>query len=137
MNRIVLISCVKRKANYRCKAEHMYQSELFKKCLKYGRSRIPHKVLILSAKHGVLELDDEIEPYDETLNRMPIADVKKWADRVLKQLQSICDVSNHEFVILASDRYRRFIVPHLARYEIPMEGLRIGQQLQFLKEKAV
>lgn len=35
-------------------------------------------------------------------------------------------------IILAGDKYRRGLLPHLTSYELPLEGLRIGEQLQFL-----
>ncbi len=41
---------------------------------------------------------------------------------------------NDHFIILAGKRYREHLLPHLAHVEIPMEGLPIGKQLQFLKQ---
>jgi hypothetical protein len=136
MQKIVLISCVKEKAAVRCKAERLYQSDLFAKSLAYARCRCPDQILILSAKHGLVRLDDEIQPYDETLKSMPVSDVRRWADRVLGQLRGVCDLKADEFIVLASDRYRRFLLPHLRHHQIPMKGLRIGEQLRFLKNHA-
>lgn len=51
-------------------AKDMYVSDLFKKSLEYARRLNPAKIYILSAKYGLLELDDMIEPYEITLNEM-------------------------------------------------------------------
>jgi len=32
-------------------------------------------------------------------------------------------------------KYRKYILPHLKSYEIPLEGLGIGKQLAFLKNE--
>ncbi len=37
---------------------------------------------------------------------------------------------------LAGLKCRKFLVPQLASYEVPMQGLVIGRQLQFLCERA-
>lgn len=103
--------------------------------MAYARSLSPSQIYVLSAKCGLLGLDDEIEPYDETLNTMPIASVKMWADRVIEQLRGISDVQSDHFVLLAGYRYRRFLLPHLPNHEVPMEGLGIGKQLRFLKDQ--
>jgi hypothetical protein len=113
----------------------LYQSDLFKKCLKYARSQSPDQIYVLSAKYGLLRLDEDISPYDETLNKMRIANVKRWADMVVEELRKVSDLNEDRFVFLAADRYRRFLLPHLPRHEVPMDGLGIGKQLRFLKER--
>lgn len=132
---IVLVSCVKRKGALRAKSEDLYESALFRKSLAYARSLAPDAIYVLSAKYHLLDLDREIEPYDETLNAMGIADVKVWADVVLRQLREVADLKNDSFTFLTSERYRRFLVPHLPNHKVPMQGLRIGEQLQFLRER--
>lgn len=42
---------------------------------------------ILSAKYGLLTLDQKISPYEKTLNTMSVADRKAWAEMVLSQLR--------------------------------------------------
>ena len=38
--------------------------------LKFAKSLNPDNIFILSAKYGLIDLDEEIEPYDKTLNLM-------------------------------------------------------------------
>ncbi len=67
--RIVLISCVSQKLPQRAKVKDLYISTLFKFNLKYAEKLKPDDIFVLSAKHGLLPLEKEIEPYNETLNR--------------------------------------------------------------------
>ena len=73
-----------------------------------------------------------IDPYEQTLNNMPVAERRAWAKRVLRELCSRVDLERDHFTILAGDKYRRFLLPHLRNYSVPMVGLSFGQQLQFL-----
>jgi hypothetical protein len=134
MRRIVLISCVKRKGGKRAKARELYTSDLFRKSLKYAQSLTPDTIYILSAKHGLLELDTKIKPYNETLKTMKAPQVKAWARGVLDELERVADLRVDRFIFLASERYRRYLLPSLDHYEIPMQGLGIGKQLHFLME---
>ncbi|MFQ5709615.1 MAG: DUF6884 domain-containing protein [bacterium] len=135
MATIVLISCVSKKLSHRSKARDLYISPLFRMNLKYAHQFSPEKVSILSAKYGLIQLDEEIGPYDATLNRMSVRERKSWAVGVVAQLREYCDLEKDHFVILAGKKYRQYLLPHLKSYEIPLEGLPIGKQLQFLKAK--
>lgn len=134
MKKIILISCVSQKLDTPNKAENLYTSSLFKYNLKYAKKLNPDKILILSAKYGVVELDQIIEPYDLTLNNMKIGDIKTWASNVLIQLNKYADIENDEFIFLAGEKYRKYLLNHLRKFIIPFEGLKIGYQLQKLKE---
>jgi len=132
--KIALVSCASKKKDIKTNAEDLYISSLFKYNLQYAK-KIADKVLILSAKYGLLRLDEEIEPYEKTLNKMPLEERKEWARKVISQLKEISNIKKDNFIFLAGKKYRKFILPYLMKYEIPMEGLGIGKQLKFLKEK--
>jgi len=131
--RIVLISCVSQKLSQRAKAKELYVSTLFKLNLKYAEKLEPDEIFILSAKHGLLSLDQQIEPYEQTLNNMRSGEVKEWASRVFKQISEVCSIDDTEFIFLAGDKYRKYLLPYLKNSLIPLKGLRIGEQLQKLK----
>ena len=135
MATVVLLSCVKSKRPAKSRAENLYTSTLFRKSLAYARSLNPDYIFILSAKHGVLRMDDEIEPYEQTLNKMGVSSRKAWAEEVLGSLRSTVDLADDQFIILAGNRYREFLLPHLKHVELPMEGLAFGKQLRWLKER--
>ncbi|GAA5819311.1 MAG: conserved hypothetical protein [Methanobrevibacter sp. CfCl-M3] len=132
---IVLIQCVSKKREYKSKAEDLYISPLFKKSLRYAKFLNPDKIFILSAKYELLKLDDEIEPYDETLNNYKKKERDEWGSNVLNQLKEETDIDNDEFIILAGERYREYLINHIKKYNVPMKGLGIGKQLQWLDEQ--
>lgn len=134
MRKIVLISCVSKKREQKCKARNLYISALFKKNLRYALKLVPDQIFILSAKYGLVGLDDEIGPYDLTLNAMSANEIKQWAEGVLNQLAESSDLQNDEFVFLAGAKYRKYLIPRMANVQVPMEGLRIGEQLHRLNE---
>ena len=133
MKQIALVACASQKLTYRAKASEIYTSTLFRLNLKYAICRQVDQIEIISAKYGLLDPEASIEPYDVTLNAMTAADVKRWAEQVLVQLDDCYDLQNDYFIILAGTKYRKYLIPHMASYEVPMEGLPIGKQLQFLK----
>ncbi len=135
MSRIILISCVSMKLNKKAKACDLYISPLFKMNLAYAQSLKPKKIFILSAKYGLVNLDEVILPYNLTLNTMKVREVKIWAEKVSEQMKGKIDFKKDEIIFLAGERYRKFLMPYFAKIEVPMKGLGIGKQLQFLKHK--
>jgi len=135
MKKIVLISCASKKLPRKSRAKDLYISPLFKLNLKYARILNPDDIFILSAKHGLLELDKDIDPYDETLNDMYTSEIKTWAVKVSNQIRKKADVNKDYFIFLAGQNYRKYLIPELSFYEIPLEGLAIGKQLQYLKRQ--
>jgi hypothetical protein len=128
---IVLLSCVLTKLSHPAPAKELYDSPLFHKSLAYAMSLHPDAIYILSAKHFLLPLDKVIAPYNKTLLDMPADDVREWAAHTLSMLAKVSDFDNDQFIILAGDKYRKYIEPELAHSTAPLEGLRIGEQLQW------
>ena len=135
MKTIILISCVKQKLNRTCKAEELYTSPFFKKSLAFAKSLKPDLIFILSAKYGLVALDREIEPYELTLNTFSVKEIKTWATRTLEQLKRVANLQEDKFIFLAGERYRKFLIPAIRNYDVPLEGLTIGRQLQYLTGK--
>jgi len=132
---IVLISCVKSKRAVPSKARELYTSPLFKKMMNYALSLEPKEIFILSALHGLLELDTVISPYEKTLNNMKVKDRKEWSDKVLASLENRCDLQRDEFVLLAGRKYSEFIAPNLVHVSQPMDSLSQGRRLKWLNER--
>jgi cytoplasmic iron level regulating protein YaaA (DUF328/UPF0246 family) len=134
MSRIGLVACSSSKLDHKAPAEELYSSSLFTKSRLWVKSNCD-RWYILSAKYGLLEPEQEIEPYNITLNTMRMADIKLWSSRVLADLQKRV-VKGDEIVFLAGEKYRKFLVkPLLAQgciVKVPLEGLPIGKQLQWL-----
>jgi hypothetical protein len=135
MKEYVLISCVSQKLDHPALSKDLYTSPLFKLCYRYATSLKPDAIFVLSAKYGLVSCDQEIAPYNMTLNNMKTRGVKKWSERVLAELSKQTDLQKDLFIFLAGDKYRKFLLPHIRHCQIPMEGLRIGEQLSWLKKK--
>ena len=135
MKTIVLISCVKQKLNKPAKAKELYVSDLFKKFFAYAKTLSPDMVYVLSAKYGLLNCEEIIEPYELTLNTMGVKERKNWSGKVIDQLGKVSDLSCDKFIFLAGERYRQYLLPHISHYEIPLQGLRVGEQKQWLKRR--
>lgn len=131
--KIALISCASKKLFRKAKARNMYISPLFKLNMKYASSLQPDKIFILSAKYRLLSLDEEIEPYNETLNTKSGKEIKLWAEGVLEELEKVADLERDEIIFLAGEKYRKYLIPHINNYKVPLKGLGIGKQLKFLK----
>jgi len=65
---------------------------------------------------------------------MPIQERRAWAAGVISELSKYADLQQDEFIILAGEKYREFLLPHMRNYEIPFEGLSFGNQLKVLKK---
>jgi len=130
--RIVLISCVSRKGETKAKAKDLYKGPLFTNSLAYGQKLNPDGIYILSAKHHLLDLNTEIEPYNRTLNKMSKNDRTNWGKKVIEQLQKVADIKKDKFIILAGQNYLAPIQDSLTNIEIPLDRLKIGERLRFL-----
>ncbi|MEI8085107.1 MAG: DUF6884 domain-containing protein [Paludibacter sp.] len=133
MKKVVLIACSSRKESFSCRAEIMYQSTLYKFSLAYAKKVKADEIFILSAKYGLLELSQIIEPYDVTLNKMSNSQIQNWSIKVFESLKKKVEIDNSIFIFLAGNNYRKELVTRLNRFELPLEGLKIGEQLQYLK----
>lgn len=131
--KIALISCASKKLPIRSQAKDLYVSTLFEFNLKYAYSLNPDAIYILSAKHGLLDLETEIDPYNLTLNNMRENEIREWALKVFDQLSEKADLTNDHFIFLAGNKYRKHLTAFLKSYEVPLEGFPIGRQLQYLK----
>ncbi|HTT83297.1 MAG TPA: hypothetical protein VMF67_07435 [Rhizomicrobium sp.] len=131
---ICLVSCVSKKRTFPEAAKNLYVSDWFRKARAFVE-RKGYRWYVLSAEYGLVAPDAVIAPYERTLNTMSIQERRVWAERVLAALfSSVPDLKS--VVILAGSRYREFIADALrdrrVQIDIPMEGLRIGEQLSWL-----
>ncbi len=131
---VYLVSCVSQKREQASAARDLYSSDLFCKARRYAEAS-GCRWFILSAEHGLVTPDQVISPYERTLNSMPVVERREWAERVAEQLLAVMPELSC-VVFLAGERYREFLARHLVSRKIavsvPMEGLRIGEQLRWL-----
>lgn len=133
---LVLISCTKAKLSKPATARDLYSSPAFqmKRQLAEGAGA---SWVVLSAKHGILQPEDAVEPYDETLTTMGVAARKAWARSVLPTLIPLAREAGH-VVCLAGQRYIEFLVQPMTEAGMsvsqPLKGLRQGEQLAWLTQ---
>ncbi|NIA06658.1 MAG: hypothetical protein GWP14_03315 [Actinobacteria bacterium] len=135
MKTIILISCVKTKLPQPAMAKDLYVSDFFQKAYQYAQLLNADGIFILSAKYGLLPPERIIEPYEMTLMTMKIAERKEWSSKVLEELRQYTDLKRDKFIFLCGAKYRQYLLPEICNYEVPMEGLGIGRQKHWLKEK--
>ena len=134
--RLHLVSCVAKKSATPSRAGDLYQSPWFRLARRYVE-KTGSPWFILSARHGLTHPDQVSAPYDETRNKMAAAARKDWAEKVRRQMQEKLPEAD-EVVILAGERYRENLEDYLQRrfgsVQVPMRGMRIGEQLSWLKQ---
>jgi cytoplasmic iron level regulating protein YaaA (DUF328/UPF0246 family) len=137
MATIGLVSCVSAKRERPMEARELYCSPLFEKARDYAEGRCD-SWFILSAKYGLVAPDRVIEPYNETLKDKKVDQRRAWADVVWRDLRPALSPGDR-VVILAGEKYREFLVERIARHgcvlDVPMEGMSIGRQLQWLSRQ--
>lgn len=133
---LVVIPCggKKRKTASFVEAATLYTGSYFRACLRAALAlTTPDRVRILSAKHGLLRLDEKIAPYDLRMgNGGAISH-----DRLDAQATGAGLREERDVVVLAGHDYARlalFVWPHA---KVPLRGVGgLGFQLKRLREIA-
>lgn len=133
-----LISCAKKKAKVACEARFMYQpSPMFRGAMLVAGAA-GQRPLILSAKYGLLQPDQLIEPYDETLIGKSVKDREEWARQVLQELGRHI-LPGDSVVSYLGRLYGEFIIPEIRQLGItvaePLAGLGQGKRLKWFKAR--
>jgi hypothetical protein len=138
VKRVALVACVAKKLSTPAPAKDLYISPLFKFARRYAESRAD-MWYILSAKYGLVNPEEVISPYEQTLNRMSSHTRRNWSRLVLSMLYDEGIQSGDTTIFLAGERYRSRVEEELSAkgvlVEVPMLGLSIGRQLQWLKNQ--
>lgn len=136
--RVALIGCGKRKLDGKHRARDLYVGPLFKAALAHA-TRTAHEVFILSAAHGLLALDQEVESYDRPLRAASKSERQSWAYRVCLDLRSRMRRRPFEVFIYAGQTYADPIESYLAlldctvKVTTPLAGLALGYQLRWFR----
>lgn len=127
---IYLVACVSVKLPHAAPAADLYQSPWFKKARALAECE-SSMWRILSAWYGVLDPEHKIAPYNLTLNDMTREDRARWATRIGGMLQAMLP-PDVPLVVLAGKRYRACLADLPNPISVPMLGMGIGYQLQWL-----
>jgi cytoplasmic iron level regulating protein YaaA (DUF328/UPF0246 family) len=134
---IVLVSCVEAKQKVPAPAQYLYISPLFKKMSAYAR-KFGDEWYILSARYGLVHPDEIIAPYNDTLKEKTQSQKIEWAMAMFSKLLEVLRPGD-TVIILAGLDYRRFLLKPIeeigCQIMVPMEHLRIGEQLRWLDKQ--
>jgi len=140
VKRIGLVGCVKEKSYFSQNACDLYTSTLFKGRRLYVEASCT-EWWILSAKHGLVHPEELLSPYDFTLKEVSKEKCREWSMGVLEEVDKrVAPSAGDIFEIHAGIEYRHFgLVDGITGREClvvtPTEGMSIGEQLRFYKEK--
>ena len=137
---LILIGCSKSKLDHRRPAYELYTGDLFKKQMNYADNilqplnQYKSKIMILSAKHGLLDVDTLVKPYDLSLNDFNAFELARWAREVESQIYDLY-IDFDSIIFLAGKKYRSPLSSFLPyKIEQPLNGLGIGEQKQFINK---
>lgn len=118
---IHLISCGMLKTADPAKARDLYTSSTFQQALAFASGRAsltgtgPALCLIVSARHGLLDLDEVVAPYDESLKNMTPVEIEEWAALVTRQIAAL-GIVRANFHVHAGAAYMEALAPALAPF---------------------
>jgi hypothetical protein len=111
---VALVGCGSAKRPVRSKARDLYTGALFEATLAYALTLTPH-TLIVSARHGLLDLDTEIAPYDFTIadlggKRERVA----WGERIVNAVEGRFRQQLPAVTLLMGDTYAQYLRGNIA-----------------------
>jgi hypothetical protein len=140
--RIALVACAKTKLRRPARASELYASPLFQLTREFVEGGLAYFAWhVLSARYGLVDPDEVLEPYDLTLADLTPAERAAWGRRVGSAVvATYADAAargvDECFDVYAGAAYRRHLVPYLERagfrVAAPLAGLPIGRQLAWL-----
>lgn len=130
---IALVGCGKLKYNRRLPARDMYRGDLFRKALAYA-TKTAENVYILSAKYGLIEPHEVIDPYDLSIIEIGRAGRERWGkiamDELLRRhLLTFLRISIYAGYHYADPFIRAAEASRLPwDFDLPLKHLGIGQR---------
>ena len=138
--RVGLVSCSKSKLDHRARASELYSPSTLFRGASCWVKRSCDRWYILSAKHHLVRPEEELDPYNATLNDASTAERRGWSQQVLSELnEALGDLRGFTFEVHAGAAYLNFglldgLVELGARIESPVAGMPQGKRLHFYKQ---
>jgi hypothetical protein len=102
---LVLVSCVKSKLAHAAPARALYEPSAWFRKVRGIIEASGSRWFVLSSRYGLVRPDDEIAPYDYTLNTLGVAERQGWATDVLRKLLPEVETTGvNRVVMFAGDR---------------------------------
>ncbi|MEV0773566.1 DUF6884 domain-containing protein [Nocardia salmonicida] len=130
---LLLVACGARKQQTPATAAELYSGRYFTECLHAAKSVAEDAdIRVISARHGLVELADELAPYDARLTR----DRRDQVADLIREQATTTDLLRRPVVVLGGRDYveaARAVWPHAVA---PLAGAAIGIQRQRLAQLA-
>lgn len=142
-NTVVLIGCGKSKLSHSAAAEDLYTGPIFRARRQYAEET-GKPWAILSARYGLVTPSRHLDPYDVSLEAMPLVDQRAWAVGVVAQILDDLPDDAHSlyrtcFEIhageLYADRLYDLLIATGFSASWPVKGLQQGQLLHWYAER--
>jgi len=131
MESIALIACSRRKLAHRAKAQDLYQGERFRLACEFIERYEVDGAFVLSARYGLVGLNEVIQPYDTSLADMTTRERHEWARMISMDIIRKLPSGTH-IIVLAEDLYAIPLRPYLLHAVYPLAGMNTEQQKAFL-----
>lgn len=127
---LVIIPCGGKKDDRPRPAINLYQGSYFKACARFALSIVkPEQIRILSAKHGLLKIEQVIEPYDLRMGQKGCI----TAEQVRAQAAEQNLLDERDVIIAAGSDYARVALEVWKQGEWILDGVGgMGYQIQHL-----
>lgn len=135
VRKIALISCSAEKLGRRAPAQELYTSQLFKKSAAWVRQQGITEWFVISAMYGLVRPEQPLPPYNYTMRNKTPEERAAWNLEIATYLDAwIPEGEQVEIVLMAGEAYAGWIpmVAPFAKVTQPMQGMQIGERLQFL-----
>jgi hypothetical protein len=137
---LLLVTCVKTKADTPTAAKDLYVSPLFKRQRAYAE-KLGVPWFILSAEHGLVAPDEWLAPYERYLPETPRAYRRAWGSFVVARLSLLMgDLRGLTIEVHAAAEYidaiRGPLIAAGAGLVEPLEGLTHGQRLHWYDDQS-
>jgi hypothetical protein len=132
---VVLLCSANRKFPHPAPALDLYRSEFFQLGKAFAQQMEPDLIFVLSAEHGLVPAEQELQPYTMTMSALGKGDVKGWGKLVVEQLKDRLDLSRYQIVILGLGRFAYPIAHHLVEARTPLAQMSLSGALNFLRQQ--
>ncbi len=148
---VYFVGCGKSKLDQPALARELYTGQLFQKSLRLAEQMAEQNgghVFILSAKHGLLDPEAVVAPYDVAISHLNPVQRRDWGIDVADTLAAYLNVdgdpglAGREYAFLAGRLYidalefgLTEVLSYCPNIQTPMHGMGIGSRLQWLNER--
>lgn len=134
---LAIVSCTGPGQSKPSRGRDHFTSPLFRELCTFAE-RQAGRWFLLSAAHGLVDPDDIIMPMAAVMHRKDAAARQSWSARVIEQLAPHL-AGVERILLLANARSREYLLDFLRQdgrtVQIPLEGLSLGEQLQWLRRQ--